>query len=182
MRHPLESWFTPGRLIAVLIVTGAVWAGLIAVNTGLEDGTAGGILDLQFAGDTDRVVELVDSWREEGVIHKAGFNLGLDFLFMPLYSTALALGAVGLGRALRRRQWDRLATAGVLVAWAGWLAGAFDAAETAPQLAWLGNPAAGVSPALVLVFASIKYALIGVVALYLVGVGLSAWFARALRG
>lgn len=117
-----------------------------------------GIVSFEFARTPANAQAMVDSWDTVTRIH-AGFSLGFDYLFMPLYSTAIGLACIWGGRMLHRRGW-RLAVLGGSLAWGLWLAALFDAVENFALWQLLVAPAAPPWPALAWWMATIKFALI----------------------
>lgn len=78
-----------------------------------------GIISFEFVWSAARAAEVIDHWSEAARI-AAGFSLGLDYLFLPLYSTTLvAFLLFGAPQA----RWSRW------LAWGQWLAALLDAIE-----------------------------------------------------
>lgn len=146
MKHPLENipstthkplfWaFLAGTLIlfAVFRVLDAPLRTPAAPN---------GIVSFELAGTPFQAQAIIDSWNEAptlasdvagepvpGLISRAysfaAFGLGLDYLFMPLYATALALGI--LLAAGRHKGWFSMI--GIWLGWGAYAAALFDAVE-----------------------------------------------------
>lgn len=160
MRHPLETfpprsrarWFMVLSLALALTYGALVWID----SATWTDAAPGGQSSLQFAGSTERAIEIVESWEAEGVLHRAGMSLGFDYVFMALYGVLLAGGCVWIVRRARAAGRSRLATAGVMAAWVGLAAAGFDGVEGALLLPIVGDPTSG-SPELVRLVASLKY-------------------------
>ena len=77
--------------------TGAAVAVLVALNLvegALKARTGYGTLDLQGVGSGWGIRVVMDHWTSPPDSVLAGFTLGLDFLFMPLYAAALFFGAI----------------------------------------------------------------------------------------
>ena len=77
--------------------TGAAVAVLVALNLvegALKARTGYGTLDLQGVGSGWGIRVVMDHWTSPPDSVLAGFALGLDFLFMPLYAAALFFGAI----------------------------------------------------------------------------------------
>ena len=68
---------------------------------------------------------IIDAWNETDRI-RAGFSLGFDYLYMPVYSTTIALACVLAAGVLKSKAWRSI---GVLLAWGLWIAAIFDAIE-----------------------------------------------------
>jgi hypothetical protein len=93
----------------------------------LPFGLTDGIVAFELAGDPQTAREIVDRWQGD-LLLRAGFSLGLDYLFIVAYATALALACLWAVDQLRSRvAW--LASLGIWLAWGQWLAGALDAVE-----------------------------------------------------
>jgi hypothetical protein len=86
-----------------------------------------GIISYEFAGDLDRAREMVRSWGERGQVY-AGLNLGLDYLFIPLYVLTIGLGC-GLVAAGMEKGSGSLAGVGLVLSWGQVGAGSLDALE-----------------------------------------------------
>lgn len=105
----------------------------------------------------------------ETVMRQLAFQLGLDFLFIPLYTSGLVLG---IARTLQKRQVPPPAWMTPL-AWFMWGAGALDALENASlYLACMGTPTTALGWGAT-AFAAPKFVIIVV--------GLAAWAYLALR-
>ena len=83
------------------------------------------IVDFELAGSVPKAQAIIDAWNENDRI-RAGFSLGFDYLYMPVYSTTIALACVMAAGVLKRRAWH---TAGLLLAWGLWIAAVSDATE-----------------------------------------------------
>ncbi len=117
-----------------------------------------GILSYELAGTPAEAQAILDSWDARAQLI-AAFTLGLDYLFMPVYSTALAIACAYAGKAMRTRGW-RLGALAAGVALAQWLAPCFDAVENVALTAMLVNGVSLPWPAVSAAFATIKFALI----------------------
>jgi len=118
-----------------------------------------GIVSFELARDWPAAQSILASWDEQAQLF-AALSLGLDYLFMLAYSTALALGCVWAGERLRPRAgW--LAAAGVWLAWGMSLAALLDATENLALIRILFGAAVGPWPGLAWGCASIKFLLVG---------------------
>ncbi len=86
-----------------------------------------GIISFEFAGDLATAQRIVESWGPEGRVY-AGLNLGLDYLFLFSYASAIALGCVLVSRGPAPRV-GFLAALGASLAWAQFVAALLDALE-----------------------------------------------------
>lgn len=118
-----------------------------------------GIVSFELAGTPFRIDEILDSWNALAK-QSAAFNLGLDYLFMLTYSTAIGLACVWAATAVRSISWP-LAGLGVPLAWGVWLAATLDAVENLGlTMILLTDTAASAWPRVVQVCALIKFGLI----------------------
>ncbi len=114
------------------------------------------IVDFELAGSVEKAGQIVTAWNETDRI-RAGFSLGFDYLYMPLYSTTIALACVMAIGVLRSSAWRSL---GWLLAWGLWIAALSDAIENLALYAiLLGNNVAPY-PQVAQLCATIKFSLI----------------------
>ena len=114
------------------------------------------IVDFELAGSVPQAQAIIDAWSETDRI-RAGFSLGFDYLYMPVYSTTIALACLMAAGVLKRKAWYTL---GLLLAWGLWVAAICDAAENlALFTVLLGNNAAP-WPQVAQICATIKFGLI----------------------
>jgi hypothetical protein len=177
--HPLERWFG-GSLVAVFRVSLGlsllVMSVLASVDAGLHCPTAPqGIVSFEIAGAD--APALLAGW-SEAQRRDAIFVQGLDYLFLVVYSTALASAALLIGR--RAKAHPRVAALAAPAAWAHTLAGVADAIENTPMVIALRRGETDPTGATIsLVFASAKFALLALGLLYIVvGVVLTRGTAR----
>src|SRR5512144_2973157 len=71
------------------------------------------IVDFELAGSVQKADQIINAWNENDHI-RAGFSLGFDYLYMPIYSTTIALACVMAAGVLQRRAWISM---GILLAW-----------------------------------------------------------------
>ncbi len=99
-----------------------------------------GIVSYELAGDPATTQAILDSWGPNARVH-AGFSLGLDTLFMPLYAATIALSCLWGAGAFRRRRWPLVAL-GRPLAWGVWLAALCDVVENIALWRLLVGPVA----------------------------------------
>ena len=151
MNHPLLHVQHDRRLPIFLLFLALTVLTMLALNTSgraLVTGAApAGIISYEFAGDVSTANKIIASWDEIARIY-AGFNLGLDYAYLLLYSTAIAMTIVWLSEGLSNRGWFLILA--VALAWGQWLAAGLDAIENFallrllvtipvepwPQIAW----------------------------------------------
>jgi hypothetical protein len=71
--------------------------------------------------------EVIAQWTPADKI-RAGFSLGLDFLYLVVYSTTISLACIWASNLLKSSSL-LLASVGIYLAWGQWLAALFDAVE-----------------------------------------------------
>jgi hypothetical protein len=178
MKHPLETVpknRRPAIFTALFVLTIIVMLVLNLAGDALRtDAAPAGIISYEFAGTVDRAQSILDSWSPQTKIY-AGFNLGLDYLFLVAYSTTIALAVIWVASQLKTSQrfWISLA---VFLAWALWGAALLDAIENYALFTMLVNGAFEPWPQVAWWSALIKftivifglvYSLIGLIAGYI---------------
>lgn len=174
MRHPFQTIPASderGVFIGLTLATIVLMIVMNAVGAPLKNETApSGIISYELAGSMQKAQAIIASWDEVARLH-AAFSLGLDFLFLVVYSSAIGLGCLLAGKALSRRKWPLVALS-VPLAWGLWLAAFADAVEnTALTLILFGNPLGWLAPLarwsaiikFALIFAGLVYAFLGLV-------------------
>lgn len=155
MIHPLERWPRIRRraaFLALFVVLVLVEVPLGMVNGTLtSDDVPRGIFSMQIAGSAERAEEIRSSWEREGALDEAGFSLGLDFLVMPIYSTAIAALCAAV---------------------------AFDVVETGLTVPMLDRPTDTLA-SIVTLAATVKFALLGLALAYVMLFGIVAAARRA---
>lgn len=86
-----------------------------------------GIISYELAGNAPESLSILASW-DEGARTHAAFSLGLDYLFLVLYSTTIGLACIWAAMVLKANNW-RLAMVGIPLAWGLWLAALLDGVE-----------------------------------------------------
>ncbi|MGB7874468.1 MAG: hypothetical protein WBL25_08790 [Anaerolineales bacterium] len=133
MKHPLANISSTSQkplFFAFLTATLILFAVFQVLDAPLRTPTApNGILSFELAGTPEKAFQILVSWEavnnDSPIANElrrklyAAFGLGLDYLFMPVYATTLALGI--LLATGRHKIWF-----GTLGAWLGW--GAYAAA------------------------------------------------------
>lgn len=114
IRHPFGWWTESGQrraFIPLVVLTLVVMASLQVLGGPLKTEAAPmGIVSFEFAGDISNAQGMVASWGPKGQVF-AGLNLGLDYLFIVSYASAIGLGCVLVSLTLSMQQ----------AAWVGWL-------------------------------------------------------------
>jgi hypothetical protein len=122
------GWTTLGSL--------AVWGALAYCDLRLKAHTGFGTLDLQRESTALGMKKVFSAWIARPDAALAGFNLGLDFLFMPLYGFALFYGAIAAREAFAPKE-GTLRRIMLFLAAAPLAAALFDVAENSFQLSML---------------------------------------------
>lgn len=159
MKHPLDFIPSANRkpvFFAFLAGTLIVAAIMQGVGAPLKTSAAPmGIVSYELAGTPEGAASILSSW-DGRVREYAAFGLGLDYLFMPTYALALALGVLlALGRHT-----GRLASLGNWVGWGSLAAALFDATENLALWRVLLGEALSAWPQVAAICATIKFALI----------------------
>ena len=118
-----------------------------------------GIVSLELAGSVPAAQAVLASWDAQAQL-LAAFGLGLDYLFIPIYSTAIALGCLIAAGVLRRGAWP-VAGLGCALAWSLWIAALLDAAENVALMNILLGTVSAPWPQAAALFSAIKFVLIG---------------------
>ena len=161
------------RLLWLLIISAlALSAILQIIGAPLQTAAApAGIISFEFAGTLENAQQMLASWDPDQQV-RAGLSLGLDYLFLLLYSTAIAFASFRVAATLRDGR-PLLATAGVWLGWAQWLAAALDAVENVALISLLLGSQGALWPPLAWGCAAVKFAIVAAGLLYaLLGAGL----------
>ena len=109
LNHPLAQLAPTTKrraFILFFILTAIISWALTATGGPLTTDLApAGIVSFEFARDWPTAAHILGSW-DSVARQRAAFNLGLDFLYPPLYGTTIALGcllAAGVWTARRQR-------------------------------------------------------------------------------
>lgn len=157
--HPLAlipKPYRPRLFAFFLVLTLVVMVALNLLGTPLQTAAApAGIISYEFSGDTQQANAILDSWDNQAKQY-AALNLGLDYLFMPAYATAIGLAAIWVGQAIG----GRTHSFGVWLAWGQWLAALLDAAENVALIKMLLDTTAAPWPQIAYWCAAVKFALV----------------------
>jgi hypothetical protein len=152
MMHPFAWMGRRGqrRAFAILApLTIAVMLALEAIGRPLVTEAAPlGIVSFEFAGDVATATRMLESWGEAGRV-RAGLTLGLDYLFLVLYASAIGLGCVWVAPRL-----------GPALAWGQIGAALLDAVENVASIRLLLGSDNAVWPPLAWGCAAVKFALV----------------------
>lgn len=151
MRHPLESLRDKRQAFGWLLAATVVLT-LALQLMGPADPT---IVQFEFTWNSAAADALIHSWSTEQQL-RAAFSLGLDFLYLPLYSTTIALACLWATEG-RPESWQ---AAGRWFAWGAWGAAVFDAVENLALYRLLLGPATDAAALLSSLCATAKFTLI----------------------
>lgn len=115
-----------------------------------------GVVSFELARTPEAASAMLASWDESARLFTA-FGLGFDFLFMPVYATALSLAVLIAAGRRRGASWAAL---GKALAWGAFLATGFDAAENISLFHILLNGPFSAAPQIAFWCASLKFALL----------------------
>jgi hypothetical protein len=116
------------------------------------------MVSLDFAGSPQRAKAILDSWDHPAQL-RAAFIQGLDFLYLLVYSTTIAIACLWAGKTLHRAGWP-LASIGIPLAWGLWLAALSDAVENVALVEILFGKYNSPWPEIAAACAILKFALI----------------------
>jgi hypothetical protein len=170
MRHPYQS-ISSDRfaryLIPLIILTLFFMFVMNWLGSSLNNSTApSGIISFELAGDVETSSAIIDSWDPVSRVI-ASFSLGLDYLFLILYSSTIAMGCIWAMNAFLSRSTFLLST-GILLAWGQWLAALFDGVENAALLKILLDEIQAPWPQVAQICAVLKFSLIALGLIYIV--------------
>jgi hypothetical protein len=156
-RRRRALWLWGGVAVVLLVV-------LAVIDERLKEGGAPGIVPFEVAFTSERASEILGEWGSDGRDF-ALVSLLVDYVYLVAWALTLAL----LCLAVAARQWrEGWASFGERIAWAPLLGGVCDALEDTALLAVLGSDGDDPWPLVAGVFATAKFALIGVTVAYLI--------------
>jgi hypothetical protein len=169
-RHKLYFFISLVFTLSLMIILNIAGAPMVT------EAAPYGIVSFELSGSITGSQAILASW-DEGARLSAAFNLGLDYLFMPVYAFTISLACLWAGKVLSLRGWP-LDFAAVPLAWGQWLAAGLDAIENLGLTLVLFRGPAFPWPQLAALCASIKFALIILGILYAVTALLAALSTR----
>lgn len=160
MQHPFD--FVPAGyrktfFFTFLFLTLILFAVFRVLDQPLRtDAAPNGIVSFEFARTPDQAERMISSWSPKGQLN-AAFSLGIDYLFMPVYALALALGS--LLAAQKHTGWVKSLCA--VAGYGAFAAALFDALENFSLWQVLLGAYESSYPAVAAFCASIKFGLLG---------------------
>jgi hypothetical protein len=169
MSHPFQA-IAPEKvwkvLIPLIVLTIILMILLNGLGASLNNSVApDGMISFELAGDVDSSQGIINSWNAESQLI-AAFSLGLDYLFLVVYSTTIGLGCIWAISAFRPKNLQ-LVAAGLLLAWGQWLAALFDGVENAALYKLLLGDLQSPWPEVARIFATLKFILIALGLIYI---------------
>ena len=134
------------------------------------------IVSYEFVGTVPAAKKMIASWDQKAQL-AAAFNIGFDYLFMPLYSTVLAFLCFW-GAGYFQRRGSSLAKLGIPLMWGQWIAAVCDAIENVGLWLMLIDGPQDPWPMVSYTFAAIKFFLVVLGILYV----LVFWGTRLVKG
>ena len=161
--------------VATLVLTIVVMIALQLLGAPLvTDAAPQGIVSFEFAGRLPVAQAIMESWGPTGRV-AAGLSLGLDYLFLFAYASAIGLGCALMARALATPR-RALSQAGVFLARAQIVAAGLDAVENYALIQLLLGSERTIWPAVAQWCATPKFVIVAAGLLYLVvGYFLNLW-------
>ncbi|MBF0259331.1 MAG: hypothetical protein HQK62_10915 [Desulfamplus sp.] len=185
--HPFE-WLSHNAqkraFIALAILTVVLMASLQILGMPLITKSAPyGIVSFEFAGDQIQAQKIVESWKLKDQVYAgkgqvyAGLNLGLDYLFLVIYSSCIGLGCVLISQKFVN-QTGFLFSTGICLAWGQVVAALLDSLENYALIQVILGSMKEFWPVMALWCASLKFILIALGIVYLV----AGWFLCRFQG
>jgi len=151
------------RTLMLLLFTFAILTAIL-IDSGMPlrtDAAPLGIVSFQLAGSGNTAHTILDSWQDTGR-NAALINLAVDYPYLVIYAALLSLLCRRAAASLAR-----YAAVGRTCARGAWVAAGCDAIENLALLAQLLNAPGDGAALVALAFASVKFALLGVILAYL---------------
>ena len=171
MKHPLDfvsDSFRKRLFFIFLFLTILLFAVFRVLDEPLRTSAApNGIVSFELAGTPANAEAIVSAWSQDGKFF-AAVGLGIEYLFMPLYSLALAFGT--LLAAGRHGGWIK--SLGAVAGWGAFAAALFDAVENYALFQVLLGAYQSSYPAIAAFCATLKFGLLIFGLVYAVIVGL----------
>ena len=132
MWHPLAGFSSSSLawlFMLTLVGSGFVFFTLETMARRLRNNVAPrGIASLECADEPDSCRRILDSWDDHS-IEAAERHLTLDFIFIPLYTTSLAVLGIAASRWFAASGFIWLSNFAMILAWSQWLYGLIEIAS-----------------------------------------------------
>ncbi len=160
--HPLEGLLeNKPKVYFFLFICFTMLIEIVLVLSGANLRTTAaplGIISYELALDIEKAQFIVNSWDKNATI-SASFNIGLDYLFLILYSTTIAFACIWLANLLENIRFAKIA---YLVAWLQWFAAFLDVIENTALYFFLQSPTQAFLPPIAFWCAVFKFLLVGI--------------------
>jgi hypothetical protein len=170
LRHPFEWLSASGQkqaFVSFVVLTLVLIVSLQVLGGPLKTEVAPmGIVSFEFAGELSKAQSMVESWGQKGLVY-AGLNLGLDYLFLVAYASAVGLGCVLMTQRWLKR-FEFVGLVGVGLSWGQWVAALLDGVENYALIRVLLGAEVELWPALARWCAVPKFILVGAGLLYII--------------
>ncbi len=137
-----------------------------------------GIISFELAKDIDKSISIIASWDINAKIN-AGLSLGIDFLFLVVYSIFFATACYLIAQKFINKNW--MYKTGLLFAKLQFVAALFDAIENIALIKLLLGSNNSLFPSIAYYFASIKFAIIAIGIIYIIIGLLTSLFQKILK-
>jgi hypothetical protein len=168
MKHPFQAISQQALVpivIAFIAATLALMVSLRVLDEPLKTEAAPqGIISYELAGNTSASLAVLESWDQPAKLY-AAFSIGLDFLFLVTYSSAIALACIWATGLMP----GSLTGLGVALAWGQWVAAMFDGLENTALFIMLTQGPSSPWPQIAQIAAIIKFTIILLGLLYVLG-------------
>ena len=135
-----------------------------------------GVISFELAGTVERSLLILSSWDADAQM-RAAFGLGLDYLFMVVYASTIAIGCGLAAQVLKRTGWP-LGSWGSLLGWAVILAAILDSIENLALTTLIFGSVVSPWPEIARWCAIFKFALIFIGIVYVIFGGVVALVER----
>lgn len=139
-----------------------------------------GIVSLELAGSLEMAQSIVQSWRDNHAMGYAGFNIGLDYLFLILYACVIGLVCALIANGFSNGHFFR--KLGYFCSWIVVIAALFDAVENVAMIQLLTDSTEQIWITISYYFAIIKFTGVGIGIAYIVIGGIAHGIQRAIQG
>lgn len=126
---------------------------------------ANGIVSFEFSKNIDCAETILNSWDEKAKI-AAGLSLGLDYLFLLLYSSTIALLIFRVAKNFKENKLGH--NLGRILIWGIFLAAFFDSVENYALIKLLLGDLQEIWATIANIFATLKFVIIGFAVIYLI--------------
>jgi hypothetical protein len=168
MKHPFQAISQQALVPTVIAFIAAALAVMISLRVLDEplktDAAPQGIVSYELAGNANASLAVLESWDQPAKLY-AAFSLGLDFLFLITYSSAIALACIWATGLMP----GSLTGLGIALAWGQWVAAILDGLENTALFIMLTQGPSSPWPQIAQIAAITKFTLILLGLLYVIG-------------